>query len=74
MTVSHAKQIETLAGRKAVLTRFYGARDPRTVQATRELAAAQLAAACEAARSAGLDRLDVLAVVESGALPREVAA
>lgn len=66
--------IKTLAGRKAVLTRFYGPDHPDTIKVARELAAVRLAAALQAARTAGLDPLDVAAVVKTGRLPEVVAA
>jgi hypothetical protein len=66
--------IKTLAGRKAVLTRFYGPDHPDTIMAARQLAAARLAAAVQAAAAAGLDTLDVAAVVRTGRLADAAAA
>jgi hypothetical protein len=56
--------------RKAYLTRHLGPDHPDTIMAGRELAAAKLAAAIRAASAAGLDSLDIAAVVQTGQLPR----
>jgi hypothetical protein len=66
--------VKSLAGRKAIMTRRYGAGDARTIAATRELAAAHLAVALDRARTLGLAELDVAAIVKTGRLPAEVAA
>lgn len=58
----------------AMAVRLYGRDDPRTGRAWRELAAAKLTAAVHVATDAGLDALDVAAVVQTGQLPAEVAA
>jgi hypothetical protein len=68
------EQIVSLAGRKAVLTRFYGPDHPDTIEAARKLAAARLSYAVEAARDSGLDSLDIMSVVQAGELPATVAA
>lgn len=66
--------IKTLAGRKAVLTRFYGAEHPDTIEAARELAIARLIASVQAASAAGLDALVITETVKTGLLAKQVPA
>jgi len=64
-----APSLKTLATRKAGLIGRYGADDLRSIAASRQLAAAHLAAAIAAARAAGLDNAEIRAVVRTGQLP-----
>ena len=75
MTTSESGRVRLASTVHARAVRLYGRDDPRTVAARRELAAAKVHAACEAARAAaGLDDLDLAAVVRTGKLPPEAAA
>jgi hypothetical protein len=62
------------SARYARATGLYGASDPRTIAAGREFGAAKAAEVIAMARGYGLDDTDLIAVVRTGQLPREVAA
>jgi hypothetical protein len=66
--------IRSLACRRAILIRHRGLTDPETVEASRKLASALFARADDAARLAGLDELDRVAIVRTGELPPGTAA
>lgn len=71
MDASRTNRLRLASSRHAVAVRLFGQGDPRTVAARRELAAAKVHAAHEAARAAGLDDTDLAAVVRTGQLPAE---
>jgi len=71
---TETERVRLASSHHATAVRLYGQGDPRTLAARRELAAARVLTVCDAARAAGLDDLDIIAVVQTGRLPREVAA
>lgn len=71
---TETNRVRLASSRHAIAVKLHGKDDPRTGQAWRELAAAKLACALNEARAAGLDPVDIAAVVRSGELPRTVAA
>jgi len=70
--VKSTHEVRQAISRKGNAVRSHDA--TAVAQADRELAAAWLAVAARRAREAGLDRLDIAAVVDTGQLPAEASA
>jgi hypothetical protein len=66
--VKSTPEVRQAISAKANAVRSFGREDPRTAQASRDLAAAWLIAADARAREAGLSELDRMAIVKTGEL------